>query len=148
MLPGFGFVTTAVPCASLRLGARRGTPRRFPFTGCFAKQVDTASLVTFLGTGLGWGVVRHRRPSSRRVARQLLFSIRDSEGRSRLDASSGYGAVEGADPEVLPAWPPDWNASEPATGDAEGPVDFAQVQEWAKKTGAIEILGPPPFATK
>jgi quercetin dioxygenase-like cupin family protein len=41
-----------------------------------------------------------------------------------------------------------WNASEPATSDAEGPVDFAQLQEWAKKTGATEILGPPPFAAK
>jgi quercetin dioxygenase-like cupin family protein len=38
-----------------------------------------------------------------------------------------------------------WNASEPATADTEGPIDFARVQEWAKKTGAIEILGPPPF---
>jgi quercetin dioxygenase-like cupin family protein len=41
-----------------------------------------------------------------------------------------------------------WNASEPATTDAEGPVDFARVQEWAKKTSAIEILGPPPFTTE
>jgi quercetin dioxygenase-like cupin family protein len=40
-----------------------------------------------------------------------------------------------------------WGASEPATSDAEGPVDFARVQEWAAKTGAVEILGPPPFAT-
>jgi quercetin dioxygenase-like cupin family protein len=40
-----------------------------------------------------------------------------------------------------------WNASEPATSDAEGPVDFAHVQEWAAKTGAVEILGPPPFAS-
>lgn len=41
-----------------------------------------------------------------------------------------------------------WNASEPATDDTEGPVDFARVQESAKKSGAIEILGPPPFATQ
>ncbi len=40
-----------------------------------------------------------------------------------------------------------WNASVPATSDAEGPVDFAQVQEWATKTRAVEILGPPPFAS-
>ena len=39
-----------------------------------------------------------------------------------------------------------WNASVPATSDAEGPVDFAQLQEWAAKTGAVEILGPPPFS--
>lgn len=41
-----------------------------------------------------------------------------------------------------------WNASEPATADTEGPVDIGRVQEWAKKTGATEILGPPPFAPK
>ena len=41
-----------------------------------------------------------------------------------------------------------WTASEPATADTEGPVDYARVQECAKNTGAIEILGPPPFATK
>lgn len=41
-----------------------------------------------------------------------------------------------------------WNASEPAASDAEGPVDFAQLQEWAAKTGAVEILGPPPFTTE
>jgi quercetin dioxygenase-like cupin family protein len=40
-----------------------------------------------------------------------------------------------------------WNASVPATSDGEGPVDFAKVQEWAAKTGAVDILGPPPFAT-
>jgi quercetin dioxygenase-like cupin family protein len=38
-----------------------------------------------------------------------------------------------------------WNASEPATSDAEGPVDFERIGEWATKTGAVEILGPPPF---
>jgi quercetin dioxygenase-like cupin family protein len=41
-----------------------------------------------------------------------------------------------------------WNASEPATSDAEGPVDFHRIQESAQTTGAIEILGPPPFATE
>jgi quercetin dioxygenase-like cupin family protein len=41
-----------------------------------------------------------------------------------------------------------WNASEPATSDADGPVDFAQLQEWATKTGAVEILGPPPFTAE
>ena len=39
-----------------------------------------------------------------------------------------------------------WGASVPATGDGEGPVDFEKLAEWAKKTGAVEILGPPPFA--
>jgi uncharacterized protein YjlB len=38
-----------------------------------------------------------------------------------------------------------WGASEPAVTDTEGPVDFARVQAMAKQTGAVEILGPPPF---
>lgn len=41
-----------------------------------------------------------------------------------------------------------WNASEPATSDADGTVDFDKVQEWATKTGAVNILGPPPFDTE
>jgi quercetin dioxygenase-like cupin family protein len=37
-------------------------------------------------------------------------------------------------------------ASEPATSDSdEGPVDFARVQQFAAQTGAVDILGPPPF---
>jgi mannose-6-phosphate isomerase-like protein (cupin superfamily) len=38
-------------------------------------------------------------------------------------------------------------ASEPATDNTTlaGPVDFGRVRESAAKTGAIEILGPPPF---
>ena len=38
------------------------------------------------------------------------------------------------------------NASTPVSADAEAVVDFANVQEWAQRTGAVEILGPPPFA--
>lgn len=38
-------------------------------------------------------------------------------------------------------------ASYPATqADASGPIDFDRVSEAARQTGAIEILGPPPFA--
>lgn len=33
-----------------------------------------------------------------------------------------------------------------AQGDSSGPVDFDRVHEAALQTGAIEILGPPPFA--
>jgi quercetin dioxygenase-like cupin family protein len=37
-------------------------------------------------------------------------------------------------------------ASEPTTQTtATGPVDFSRVRESANQTGAIEILGPPPF---
>ena len=39
-----------------------------------------------------------------------------------------------------------WNASEPATNDGPGPVDFDRVRRVAQETGATEILGPPPFA--
>ncbi len=39
-------------------------------------------------------------------------------------------------------------ASDPATAAIEGPVDFARVQEWAQRTGAVDILGPPPFAPR
>jgi quercetin dioxygenase-like cupin family protein len=40
------------------------------------------------------------------------------------------------------------DASEPAAPDAydSGPVDFARVQASAAASGAVEILGPPPFA--
>jgi quercetin dioxygenase-like cupin family protein len=41
-----------------------------------------------------------------------------------------------------------WNASEPAENDGHGPVDFDRVRQVAIETGATEILGPPPFATK
>jgi hypothetical protein len=38
------------------------------------------------------------------------------------------------------------NASEPAPeGSAPIPVDFDRIREVAMQTGAIEILGPPPF---
>jgi len=40
------------------------------------------------------------------------------------------------------------SASEPATADTEGPVDFARVQESAKQSGAVEILGPPPSSRR
>lgn len=37
-------------------------------------------------------------------------------------------------------------ASDPAAPDVPpGPTDFGRVQEAAAATGAIEILGPPPF---
>jgi quercetin dioxygenase-like cupin family protein len=36
-------------------------------------------------------------------------------------------------------------ASEPATSDAEGPVDFDHIGQTAVETGAVAILGPPPF---
>jgi quercetin dioxygenase-like cupin family protein len=38
-------------------------------------------------------------------------------------------------------------ASEPATADASGPVDFDRLREIAIETGATAIVGPPPFAT-
>ena len=38
-------------------------------------------------------------------------------------------------------------ASEAALSDAEGPTDFAELRKWAGKTGAVDILGPPPFAS-
>jgi mannose-6-phosphate isomerase-like protein (cupin superfamily) len=39
-------------------------------------------------------------------------------------------------------------ASEPASIDTDpaGPIDFARVQEAAKHSGAMQVLGPPPFA--
>ena len=41
------------------------------------------------------------------------------------------------------------SASEPVTSgtDLFGPVDFARVQDSAKRHGGVEILGPPPFET-
>jgi len=38
------------------------------------------------------------------------------------------------------------DASEPATDDANGPVDFDRLREVAVETGATTIIGPPPFA--
>ncbi len=38
-----------------------------------------------------------------------------------------------------------WNASEAATNDGPGPVDFARIGQVAQETGQTEILGPPPF---
>lgn len=38
------------------------------------------------------------------------------------------------------------DASEPATADASGPVDFDRIREVAVATGATTIVGPPPFA--
>jgi quercetin dioxygenase-like cupin family protein len=38
-----------------------------------------------------------------------------------------------------------WDASEPATGDEAGPVDFDRVRAVAVATGATSVLGPPPF---
>jgi quercetin dioxygenase-like cupin family protein len=38
-----------------------------------------------------------------------------------------------------------WNASEPAGDDGQGPVDFERIAEVAAETGAVDILGPPPF---
>jgi quercetin dioxygenase-like cupin family protein len=39
-------------------------------------------------------------------------------------------------------------ASEPATSDDAGPVDFDRVRAVATETGATTVLGPPPFATR
>ncbi len=36
-------------------------------------------------------------------------------------------------------------ASEPATGDTPGHVDFARLRAAAQANGGVEILGPPPF---
>jgi len=38
-----------------------------------------------------------------------------------------------------------WNASEPATNDGPGPVDFDRIGQVAQETGATDVLGPPPF---
>ena len=38
-----------------------------------------------------------------------------------------------------------WNASEPATDDGPGPVDFDRIGAVAIETGATTVLGPPPF---
>lgn len=40
-----------------------------------------------------------------------------------------------------------WDASEPATNDDSGPVDFDRVRGVAAATGATTVLGPPPFTT-
>lgn len=37
------------------------------------------------------------------------------------------------------------SASEPATADASGPVDFDRLRDVATATGATTIVGPPPF---
>jgi quercetin dioxygenase-like cupin family protein len=39
-----------------------------------------------------------------------------------------------------------WNASEPATNDDAGPVDFDRIRDVANTTGATTMLGPPPFS--
>ncbi len=39
-----------------------------------------------------------------------------------------------------------WNASEPATAEGDGPVDFDEVGRVAQETGATKLMGPPPFA--
>jgi quercetin dioxygenase-like cupin family protein len=41
-----------------------------------------------------------------------------------------------------------WGASEPATNDDAGPVDFDRVRSVAGATGATKVLGPPPFAAR
>jgi quercetin dioxygenase-like cupin family protein len=40
-------------------------------------------------------------------------------------------------------------ASEPASADTDpsGPVDFARVREAAERSGGMQVIGPPPFAT-
>jgi hypothetical protein len=38
-----------------------------------------------------------------------------------------------------------WDASEPATADGAGPVDFDRIRSVAAATGATTVLGPPPF---
>jgi quercetin dioxygenase-like cupin family protein len=38
-----------------------------------------------------------------------------------------------------------WDASEPATADGAGPVDFDRIRSVASATGATTVLGPPPF---
>ena len=39
-----------------------------------------------------------------------------------------------------------WNASEPATNDGPGPLDFDRVREVAGQHLGTDLLGPPPFA--
>jgi uncharacterized protein YjlB len=39
-----------------------------------------------------------------------------------------------------------WGASEPATNDGAGPVDFERIRAVATETGASNVMGPPPFA--
>jgi quercetin dioxygenase-like cupin family protein len=39
-----------------------------------------------------------------------------------------------------------WGASEPATNDGPGPVDFDRIRAIATETGATNVMGPPPFA--
>jgi quercetin dioxygenase-like cupin family protein len=41
-----------------------------------------------------------------------------------------------------------WGASEPATNDGPGPVDFDRIRAVAEQTGATTVLGPPPFAPR
>jgi quercetin dioxygenase-like cupin family protein len=41
-----------------------------------------------------------------------------------------------------------WGASEPFDPDQPGMVDFGRIQASAVENGGIEILGPPPFASK
>jgi quercetin dioxygenase-like cupin family protein len=38
-----------------------------------------------------------------------------------------------------------WDASEPATSEVDGPVDFDRIRAVAGETGATTVLGPPPF---
>jgi quercetin dioxygenase-like cupin family protein len=40
------------------------------------------------------------------------------------------------------------DASEPATGDGAGPVDFDRIRSAASATGATTVLGPPPFGRR
>jgi len=39
-----------------------------------------------------------------------------------------------------------WDASEPATDEGAGPVDFDRIRSVATATGATNVLGPPPFS--
>jgi quercetin dioxygenase-like cupin family protein len=41
-------------------------------------------------------------------------------------------------------------ASEPASADTDpsGPVDFARVRDAAARSGGMQVIGPPPFATE
>lgn len=39
-----------------------------------------------------------------------------------------------------------YDASEAATSDAEGPVDFDRIRAVAEETGITQVQGPPPFA--
>lgn len=41
-----------------------------------------------------------------------------------------------------------WDASEPATSDGPGPVDFDRLRRVAQESNGTRVLGPPPFAVE